>query len=130
MVVGAAIDHQLSAPQPSSGSGELVPNGADWRPVAALSELPPGTSRRFSSGSVEVVIVNDGGAIRALSAICTHLGCVLKADEARSRLDCPCHRTTFSWSGQVISHSLSSAPPSLPAIRSRVRDGQIEVYVV
>jgi nitrite reductase/ring-hydroxylating ferredoxin subunit len=130
MVVGAGIEYKLTSTQTGPISEELVPNGADWRPVAALSELPPGTARRFSSGSVEVVVVNDGGVIRALSAICTHLGCVLKPDPAQPRLDCPCHRTAFSWSGKVINHSLPSAPASLPLIRSRVREGQIEIYVV
>jgi cytochrome b6-f complex iron-sulfur subunit len=75
-------------------------------------------------------VVNDGGSIRALSATCTHMGCILRPNPAARRLDCPCHRTYFSWSGKVVFHQLKVAPANLPSLPSRVRDGQIEVYVV
>jgi cytochrome b6-f complex iron-sulfur subunit len=131
VLVGGAIDHQLvTSTAPAASSADLVPDGGDWRPVAALSELPQGEAKRFSTGSVEGVVVNDGGTIRALSATCTHLGCILRPNPTERRLDCPCHRTSFSWSGKAVFHQLPAAPANLPSIHSRVRDGQIEVYVV
>ena len=131
MLVGGAVEHQLAASSASPASSPtLAPEGGDWRQVAAVSELPQGEARRFSTGSVEGVVVNDGGSIRALSATCTHMGCILRPNPGAHRLDCPCHRTSFSWSGKVVFHQLKVAPASLPSIPSRVRDGQIEVYVV
>lgn len=131
MLVGGAVEHQLAASSaPPAGSPTLAPEGGDWRQVAAVSELPQGEARRFSTGSVEGVVVNEGGTIRALSATCTHMGCILRPNTAARRLDCPCHRTTFSWSGKVVFHQLKVAPANLPSIPFRVRDGQIEVYVV
>jgi nitrite reductase/ring-hydroxylating ferredoxin subunit len=130
-VVGAAVDRSVLGPAaPAPGSGTLLPNGAQWRPVAAVGELPPGTVRTFSTGAVQGVIVNDDGRIRALSGVCTHLGCVLKPNTESGSLDCPCHRTVFGWDGSVRQHQLPSRPANLPKIDSRVRDGQVEVLVV
>jgi len=130
LVVGAVAEHQVGLPHLPTTSPDLVPNGGAWVPVAAVSEVPDGEAKRFATGSVEGVVVNDGGEIRALSAVCTHLGCLLKPDPAARQLDCPCHRTAFSWSGKVLYYQLKTAPAALPRILSRVRAGQVEVYVV
>lgn len=130
-VVGATVDRTiLGSTVPASDSGTLVPNAAQWHPVAALSELPAGKARTFSTGAVQGVVVNDNGRIRALSGVCTHLGCVLRPNVESRSLDCPCHRTVFAWDGSVHRHQLPSRPASLPTIESRVRDGQVEVLVV
>jgi cytochrome b6-f complex iron-sulfur subunit len=130
MLAGAVGEHQLAAAVAPAGSAHLVPDGGDWRPVADVSALPEGEAKRFSTGSVEGVVVNDGGAIRALSAVCTHQGCLLRPDPAQRRLDCPCHRAAFSWSGRLLLSRLHSAPADLPVIHSRIQNGQVEVYVV
>jgi len=108
----------------------LTPDGGQWRPVAAVTQLPEGHAILVSTGSVDAVVVNDGGQISAVSGICTHLGCRLQPDDADRRLSCPCHQTAFSWSGKVLFYRLKGAPPDLPSIESRVRDGQIELFVV
>jgi cytochrome b6-f complex iron-sulfur subunit len=130
-VVGAAADRAVvSSTSTQSGSTSLVANGAQWRPVAALSDMPAGTVRTFSTGAVQGVVVNDNGTIRALSGVCTHLGCVLKPDVQSGSLDCPCHRTAFALDGSVRRYQLKSRPADLPRIDSRVRNGQVEVLVV
>jgi Rieske Fe-S protein len=83
-----------------------------------------------STGAIDAVIVNDGGAISAVSGICTHLGCKLQPDDAGRKLDCPCHQTAFGFSGKVLFYRLKSAPPNLPQIPSRVNGDQIELFVV
>lgn len=130
MLAGAVVEHQVAAAMAPTGSAHLVPDGGDWRPVAAVSTLPEGEAKRFSTGSIEGVVVNDGGAIRALSAVCTHQGCLLRPDTAQRRLDCPCHRAAFSWSGRILFSQLKSPPADLPVMDSRVQNGQVEVYVV
>jgi cytochrome b6-f complex iron-sulfur subunit len=130
-VVGAAVDNAvLSSPTSTPPSGSLVPNEAQWRPVAALSDLPAGEARTFSTGSVQGIVVNDKGTIRALSGTCTHMGCVLRPNTAAASLDCPCHRTAFTLDGSVRRHQLPQRPANLPTIESRVREGQVEVLVV
>lgn len=130
MLAGAVIEHQLAATGAPAGPAQLVPDGGDWRPVVAVNAVPEGEAKRFSTRSVEGVVVNDGGAIRALSAVCTHQGCLLTPDLAQRRLNCPCHRAAFSWSGKVLFSELKSPPACLPMIHSRIQDGQVEVYAV
>jgi cytochrome b6-f complex iron-sulfur subunit len=132
--VGVALDEVLTRQGPTgpvaTGPAVLTPDGGQWRPVAAVTQLPEGHAILVSTGSVDAVVVNDGGQISAVSGICTHLGCRLQADDADKRLSCPCHQTAFSWSGKVLYYRLKAAPPDLPSIESRVRDGQIELFVV
>jgi cytochrome b6-f complex iron-sulfur subunit len=134
VVVGVGLDevltHQGSTGSVATGPTVLTPDGAQWRPVAALTQLPEGHAMPVSTGSVDAIVVNDGGQISAVSGICTHLGCKLQPDDADKRLSCPCHQTAFSWSGRVLYYRLKTAPADLPRIDSRVRDGQIELFVV
>lgn len=110
----------------TGGSRELVPNGARWQAVVAASAVADQQAVRFSTGAVEGFVVKSGGHFRALSAVCTHRGCLLQ--DAHERLACPCHRTTFSLDGTVTSHELPQPPPALPTLRTRLRDGQVEVF--
>jgi nitrite reductase/ring-hydroxylating ferredoxin subunit len=128
-VAGAVIDRTIVS-QPAGGQATLTPNGGTWRPVAALADVPVGQALRFSSGSVEGVLVNDGGAIKAVSAVCTHQGCLLRLDAAAHRLQCPCHPTVFALTGKLVSSHLPVPPANLPAVQARIRGGQIEVLVV
>ena len=133
-VVGVGLDEVLTHSGPAgqlvTGPAVLKPDGGQWRPVAAVAQLPEGHAMTVSTGPVDAIVVNDGGQISAVSGVCTHLGCRLQPDNATKRLACPCHQTSFSWSGKVLFYRLKAAPPDLPRIESRVRDGQIELFVV
>jgi nitrite reductase/ring-hydroxylating ferredoxin subunit len=128
-VAGAVIERTITA-QPLGQQATLTPDQGTWRAVAAVTEVPAGQALRFSSGPVEGVVVNDGGTIKAVSAVCTHQGCLLLLDAAAHRLRCPCHPTVFSVTGKLLSYHLPTPPANLPALQARVRDGQIEVLVV
>jgi nitrite reductase/ring-hydroxylating ferredoxin subunit len=129
-VVGAGIDRALLERQASQEGATLVPNDGQWQQVASVQDLPDGHAMTFSTGSMNVVVVNRGGKIQALSGVCTHLGCVLRPNADTRRLDCPCHRTTFGFDGHVQTYQLAKRPADLPTVECRVRDGQIEVYAV
>ncbi|KAL3690568.1 hypothetical protein R1sor_016877 [Riccia sorocarpa] len=45
---------------------------------------------------------DDGGRIHRYSAICPHLGCVVKWNPKDSTFDCPCHGSYFDHNGVVI----------------------------
>jgi len=128
-VAGAVIDRTVVS-QPVGQQATLVPEHGTWRAVAAVAEVPAGRALRFSSGPIEGVVVNDSGTIKAVSAVCTHQGCLLLLDAAAHRLRCPCHPTVFSVTGKLLSYHLATPPANLPALHARVRDGQIEVLVV
>jgi len=121
-VAGIAGDRLVSG----GGRRELVPAGAWWQPVVAAAAVADGEAVRFSTGAVEGFVVNLGGRYQALSAVCTHLGCVLRLSDG-GRLSCPCHRTAFGLDGSVLAHQLPRAPGELPVLRTRVRAGQVEV---
>lgn len=56
-----------------------------------------------------VYLVENAGRVRALSAVCTHLGCRVAWHDADRRFQCPCHGGRFSPEGQVI-----GGPPPRP----------------
>jgi Rieske Fe-S protein len=133
VVVGVALDEVVKQRQESGAggpNGTLLPDNGAWRPVAAVSQIPPGHAMTVSTASVDAVIINDGGSISAVSGVCTHLGCKLQPDNTNRKLDCPCHQTAFAWTGKVLFYRLKSAPANLPNIPSRVNDGQVELYIV
>jgi glycine/D-amino acid oxidase-like deaminating enzyme/nitrite reductase/ring-hydroxylating ferredoxin subunit len=44
----------------------------------------------------------EGGARHAVSAICTHMGCIVAWNSAEKSWDCPCHGSRFNYDGTVI----------------------------
>ena len=134
LVAGIGLGELARSQQQTSpgggGSATLTPDNGTWRPVAAVSAIPPGHAVPVSTATVDAVIINDGGDISAVSGTCTHLGCKLQPDDTNRKLDCPCHQTAFGWSGKVLYYRLKSAPSNLPRIPSRVNDGQVELYIV
>jgi cytochrome b6-f complex iron-sulfur subunit len=133
VVIGVGLDEVVRSRQESeagASTATLLPDNGTWRPVAAVTQIPPGHAMQVSTASLDAVIVNDGGNITAVSGVCTHLGCKLQPDDANRKLDCPCHQTAFSWSGKVLFYRLKAAPANLPQIPSRVNNGQVELYTV
>jgi cytochrome b6-f complex iron-sulfur subunit len=134
VVLGIGLDEAVSRGRPGDTNPGvatvLMPDNGTWRPVAAVIQLPAGHAMPVSTGSIDAVVVNDGGKISAVSGICTHLGCKLQPDDVNRKLNCPCHQTAFSWSGKVLYYRLKTAPATLPQIPARVNDGQIELFVV
>ena len=66
-----------------------------------LAELPPGAALRFSTVAFDGYVVNDGGEIRALSSVCTHMGCTLQYRPGWQDLRCPCHGASFDLAGEL-----------------------------
>jgi len=96
--------------------GFLIPKkaaggAAGGRTLAAkLADLPAGSGKVVAMGSAPVVVVNGDAGIRAFSAVCTHLGCIVEYDSTLGHIICPCHDGHFNpGSGAVI-----SGPPPQP----------------
>jgi nitrite reductase/ring-hydroxylating ferredoxin subunit len=101
-----------------------------WQPVMALSEVPQATPVRFSSGALEGYLIRNGDQVRALSAICTHMACVLNWSKLRTRFECPCHGASFDQAGASTGHYEGGSLPPLPTLKVRVEGGQVQVYTV
>jgi cytochrome b6-f complex iron-sulfur subunit len=92
-----------SAPDSATIGGDegLVAGEGFWQEVALLSDLPPGAALRFSTAAFEGFVVNDDGEVRALSSVCTHMGCTLHYRPEWQDLRCPCHGASFDLSGRL-----------------------------
>ena len=90
------------------GSGERVE-------VGKAIEFPVGQGKVVSVNDKPVIIVNAEQGVKAFSAICTHLGCIVEWDESRNIVLCPCHDGRFSpVNGGVISGPPPAPLPELP----------------
>jgi len=45
---------------------------------------------------------DEAGALHAVSAVCTHMGCLVGWNETDRTWDCPCHGSRFALDGEVI----------------------------
>lgn len=83
--------------------------GGDTQVVLSRSDVPSGKAHFFQyRGKPAVVLQPSPGQFVALSAVCTHLGCVVTWQDQASEFLCPCHGGRFSADGQV----LGGPPPS------------------
>jgi Rieske Fe-S protein len=128
--VAVAVTSQLdSRGVAAARQGEIDPVNGTWHQVATSAELPEGAVRAYDTGVLAGFLRRTGGAVESVSGVCTHQGCRLAYNRADQRLDCPCHRTTFSLDGQVVRHQLPIQPAPLPRVQVRERAGFIEVCV-
>jgi Rieske Fe-S protein len=103
--------------------------GAGWTVVGPVAGLASGTTpvRRtldLTASQPVIYVINKGGALVALSAICPHLGCTVPWDPARNEFVCPCHGGTFAADGTRI-----SGPPrrALDSLETKESGGQLLV---
>ena len=112
--------------------------------ITAVSYLRPNVlfepPTKFSAGKPEeipvgklivmpeqqVYVVHAAEGFIALSAVCTHLGCMTRYEEAKQQLVCPCHGSVFSTSGVVDG---GPAPKPLQRMHLELKDGQLIVDV-
>ena len=101
---GAAAASFLRAPSTETRPGERQLK------CGTLSTLSIGDSRlvRHSDEPVFVVRVSEAQIV-AVSAICTHMRCVLRWKRDTSTFQCPCHDGAFDKTGNVL-----SGPPKKP----------------
>jgi glycine/D-amino acid oxidase-like deaminating enzyme/nitrite reductase/ring-hydroxylating ferredoxin subunit len=67
------------------------------------SDLGPGEAAIVDrNGDRVAAFRDDAGGLHAVSAICTHLGCVVEWNAAERSWDCPCHGSRFGVDGDVI----------------------------
>jgi len=91
--------------------------------LARLDDIPMGSVTAFRSDKLYLVRMDDGGLL-ALSLQCTHLGCAITWNKKNREFDCPCHASSFSMGGDVIS---PPAPRALDTYHLVIEGGQIKV---
>jgi Rieske Fe-S protein len=76
--------------------------------------ITPGSAKSVDGiGAGEGAVLRDGvkkiatyrdenGNLHAFSAICPHLGCIVRWDSCEKTWDCPCHGSRFDALGRVL----------------------------
>jgi cytochrome b6-f complex iron-sulfur subunit len=90
----------------SSGTGELS---------LPLDDVPLNGYKVVNYKEDKVILIRLDNRVIALSAICPHLGCLVKY-RAEGFIQCPCHDGRFDFSGNVI-----AGPPPRPLVSYPVR---------
>ena len=71
--------------------------------LEALGEIPAGEGHVLSvRGNRLAVYRNGNGELSAVSAVCTHLGCLVRWNTTEKSWDCPCHGSRFDPHGRIL----------------------------
>lgn len=85
--------------------------------VGTTKDIPVGQGKVVPVADKPVIVVNTAQGVRAYSAICTHLGCIVEWDRPRKFILCPCHDGRFNpVSGAVISGPPPAPLPPVPVL--------------
>jgi len=66
--------------------------------IGSIENFPLGSTKKFDDKNV--FIFSDEAGLFAISAICTHLGCIVTPSEFG--FQCPCHGSKYTHDGNVI----------------------------
>jgi len=84
---------------------------------SAAKGIAPGEGAVVRHGLGQAAVHrDDDGELRAVSARCTHLGCIVSWNGAERSWDCPCHGSRFGTDGSVL------AGPAVNALEPRQID--------
>lgn len=116
-----ALAAYLKSPERNEASAERMVS------VGKLEDLRVGEARLIQHGIKPFYVLRtDATRVIALSAVCTHMRCILNFDRERKGLLCPCHDGRFDLNGNVV-----SGPPqrALPGYEVQTRAGEVFVRV-
>ncbi|MEV4729676.1 FAD-dependent oxidoreductase [Saccharopolyspora sp. NPDC049426] len=84
-----------------------------------VRELKPGTAAVIREGAERTGVYCDhGGLLHCVSMRCTHLGCLVRFNEAETTWDCPCHGSRFTVDGTVLEGPAVNPLPVKPPPQS------------
>ncbi len=79
--------------------------------VGKVSDFPLNSGKVVQVNDKPVIVVNTAaGGIKAYSAICTHLACIVYWHDQRQVIQCPCHDGRYD----PLNGSVISGPPPRP----------------
>lgn len=108
---------QFLSPRKGAGEKEKVSIPRD--------QIEVGDAHFFQfRGHPAVLVQNAPGEFLALSAVCTHLGCIVQWIPEKQEFLCPCHAGIFSREGKVLS---GPPPKPLPSFPVALSDDQVLV---
>ena len=153
LALGAGIEHMIEQAAPASITKSTSPTkstnpswqtpivppnvASTWLFVTTLAEIGESAIRFATDSIVGYVIRNDGdngeslheGPVIALSAACTHMGCIVQWQDSDRKYHCPCHGGLFSEYGKPDSSSSALYLTSLPRLETKIEGDKVFVRV-
>ncbi|GER91269.1 hypothetical protein KDW_54310 [Dictyobacter vulcani] len=143
--IGAGIE---SHNQPAAAPPPPLPGNTDqrlqmaegtptrWHFVTTLADLGT-TAVRFTSDAIVGYVLRTTDAraadnpehVIALSAACTHKGCLVQWKNTERHFLCPCHGAIFDALGTQKTTDYAYTLPPLPDLNTKIEDGKIYVEV-
>jgi cytochrome b6-f complex iron-sulfur subunit len=78
--------------------------------AGTTAEYPPNTGKIFKFGSKPgIMIRTEAGDLKAFSATCTHLDCIVQYDSDAKQIICACHNGIYDLTGKNV-----AGPPPRP----------------
>ena len=90
--------------------------------IGKPDQIPVGTLVAMPEQKVYVMHAREG--FFAMSAVCTHLGCLTRYEQDNDRILCPCHGSRFATDGSVAA---GPAPKPLHRLELALEDGVLVV---
>jgi Rieske Fe-S protein len=99
--------------------------GGDEVVAAKIGDLKPNGSKVFRFGTRPALLIRTAdGEYRALSAVCTHLGCTVQYRSDLREIWCACHNGLYDLNGRNV-----SGPPPRPLDQFQVHLRGDEIVV-
>jgi cytochrome b6-f complex iron-sulfur subunit len=95
-------------------------------PAGKPDDIPPDGVLLVQLPEGPVMLQKTDNEVRALSAICTHLGCTVQWHPEEKKFICPCHQGFYDFNGNVLS---GPPPRPLEKLPVKLRDGQVFVLM-
>lgn len=136
VVEQTVAQHNQAGTPPPPGSQLKITNTmpTTWHFVTTLAELAQGAIR-FTSDTIVGYVLHDSSAgaaaesVIALSAACTHMGCIVRWQDSDRRFHCPCHNALFAENGTQVNARYKYELPPLPQLQTKVENGKVYVEV-
>jgi glycine/D-amino acid oxidase-like deaminating enzyme/nitrite reductase/ring-hydroxylating ferredoxin subunit len=100
-------------------NADVAAQTTDWATggdVKSIQEVRAGSGAIIRHGASNVAVYrSDDGLIHAMSAACTHQGCVVQWNNTEKSWDCPCHGSRFDRFGKVVNGPASRDLAALDA---------------
>jgi glycine/D-amino acid oxidase-like deaminating enzyme/nitrite reductase/ring-hydroxylating ferredoxin subunit len=78
----------------------------------SIRAVKRGEGKILKLGRKKLAVYRDQrGNVKKMSAVCTHMGCLVRWNQAESTWDCPCHGSRFGPKGNVLAGPAESPLP-------------------
>jgi Rieske Fe-S protein len=93
--------------------------------AAKLNEIAVNSGKIFKFGSKPGILVRtDSGELKAFSAVCTHLDCIVQYQPETKQIWCACHNGHYNLNGKNV-----AGPPPRPLEEFKVNTRGDEIVV-